>query len=307
MFGAATAGRLRALYVIGEDIAQTDPDTHRVRAALAACDLVVCHDLFLSRTAEHADVVLPAVSFLEKDGTFVNFERRVQRVHPALPPPGQAKTDFEILHLLARQMGTDIGCPTPADAMAECASLTPTFAGISHARLDQDGPLHWPCPAPDQPGQARLYLDRFATPDGKAALAARPYLPPGEQPDSKYPILLITGRRLHQYNSGSMSRRTSNLDLLPREALDMHPDDAASLCLAEGQLVQVTSRRGHVTFPVHLTDTVARGQVFTTFAFPEHPTNTLTSDHADTTTGCPEYKVTAVALCPSYLARDAGS
>jgi formate dehydrogenase major subunit len=307
MFDAATTGRLRALYVIGEDIAQTDPDTHRVQAALAACDLVVCHDLFLSRTAEHADVVLPAVSFLEKDGTFVNFERRVQRVHPALPPPGQAKTDFEILQLLTRHMGTDIGCPTPADAMAECASLTPTFAGISHARLDQAGPLHWPCPAPDQPGQARLYVDRFATPDGKAALAARPYLPPGEQPDPTYPFLLITGRRLSHYNSGSMSRRTSNLDLLPREALDMHPDDAASLCLGESALVQVTSRRGRVTFSVHLTDTVAPGQVFTTFAFPENPTNTLTSDHADTTTGCPEYKVTAVSLSPSFLARNVDS
>jgi formate dehydrogenase major subunit len=153
MFDAATTGRLRALHVIGEDIAQTDPDTRRVHAALAACDLVVCHDLFLSRTAEHADVVRPAVSFLEKDGTFVNFERRVQRVHPALAPPGQAKSDFDIIHMIANAMGTNLGCPTPADAMAECASLTPTFAGISHARLDRDGPLHWPCRAPDQPTQ----------------------------------------------------------------------------------------------------------------------------------------------------------
>jgi formate dehydrogenase major subunit len=142
-------------------------------------------------------------------------------------------------------MGTDLGCPTPADAMAECASLTPTFAGISHARLDQSGPLQF------------------------------------------------------HYNSGSMSRRTSNLDLDPREPLDLHPDDATRLCLAEGELVDVTSRRGRVTFPVHVTDTVAPGQVFTTFAFPDHPTNTLTSDHADTTTGCPEYKVTAVALRPA--------
>ncbi|GAB3147588.1 formate dehydrogenase subunit alpha [Micromonospora sonneratiae] len=299
MFAAATTGRLHALYVIGEDIAQTDPDTRRVQAALAACDLVVCHDLFLSRTAEHADVVLPAASFLEKDGTFVNFERRVQRVHPALPSPGEAKTDFEILHLLAQRMDADLGCPTPADAMAECASLTPTFAGISHDRLDQEGPLHWPCRGPDQPGESRLYLDRFATPDGRAALAARPYLPPGEQPDQRFPFLLVTGRRLPHYNSGSMSRRTPDLDLSPREVLDLHPDDAARLGLADGDLVEVTSRRDRVTFPVSLTDTVARGQVFTTFAFPDRPTNALTSDCADTTTGCPEYKVTAVALRPS--------
>ncbi|RZT79514.1 formate dehydrogenase alpha subunit [Micromonospora violae] len=298
MFDAATTGRLHALYVIGEDIAQTDPDTRRVQAALAACDLVVCHDLFLSRTAEHADVVLPAVSFLEKDGTFVNFERRVQRVHPALPPPGQAKTDFEILHLLAAAMDADLGCPTPADAMAECASLTPTFAGITHARLDRDGPLYWPCRAPDQPGEARLYLDRFATPDGRAALAARPYLPPGEQPDRRFPFVLVTGRRLAHYNSGSMTRRTPNLDLVPREALDVHPDDAARLGLADGDVVEVASRRARVTFPVNVTDSVAPGQVFTTFAFPDQPTNALTSDCADTTTGCPEYKVTAVALRP---------
>ncbi|MDW5329594.1 molybdopterin-dependent oxidoreductase [Plantactinospora sp. KLBMP9567] len=298
MFDAATTGRLRALYVIGEDIAQTDPDTRRFQAALAACDLVVCHDLFLSRTTERADVVFPAVCFLEKGGTFVNFERRIQRVHPALPPPGQAKTDFEILHLLAAALGADLGCPTPADAMVECASLTPTFAGISHARLDRDGPLHWPCRGPDQPGEARLYLDRFATPDGRAALAARPYLPPGEQPDERFPFVLVTGRRLPHYNSGSMSRRTPNLDLFPREVLDLHPDDAARLGLADGDLVDVTSRRARVTFPVSLTDTVAPGQVFTTFAFPDRPTNALTSDCADTTTGCPEYKVTAVSLRP---------
>ncbi|MFY1674593.1 formate dehydrogenase subunit alpha [Plantactinospora sp. WMMB334] len=298
MFDAATTGRLRALHVIGEDIAQTDPDSRRVRAALAACELVVCHDLFLSRTAEHADVVFPALSFLEKEGTFVNFERRVQRVHPVLPPPGQARADFEILHLLAAAMGAELGCATPAEAMAECAALTPTFAGISHARLDRDGPLYWPCPDPDLPGQPRLHLDRFATPDGRAALAARPYLSPGEQPDRRYPFVLVTGRRLPHYNSGSMSRRTPNLELFPREVLDLHPEDAARLGIADGDLVEVTSRRDRVVFPVSLTDTVAPGQVFATFAFPDRPTNALTSDCVDTVTGCPEYKVTAVSLRP---------
>jgi formate dehydrogenase major subunit len=130
-------------------------------------------------------------------------------------------------------MGADLGCPTPADAMAECASLTPTFAGISHARLDHDGPLHWPCRAPDQPAEGRLYLGRFATPDGLAALAARPYLPLGERPDRKFPFILVTGRRLVHYNTGSMSRRTDNLALVPQEVLDLHPYDAARLGLAD--------------------------------------------------------------------------
>ncbi|MEO3773097.1 formate dehydrogenase subunit alpha [Micromonospora sp. B9E7] len=298
MFAAAIAGQVRAMYVIGEDIAQTDPDSGNVRRALAACDLVVSHDLFLSRTAELADVVFPAASFLEKDGTFVNFDRRVQRVRPALRPPGQAKPDFDILRLLARSMNADLGCPTPADAMAECATLTPTFAGISHARLDREGPLHWPCRGTDQPGEGRLYLESFATPDGRAALAARPYLPPGEQPDVAFPYVLITGRRLVHYNSGSMSRRTPNGQIRPHEVLDLHPHDAARLQLADGDLVAVTSRRATVTFPVNLTDTVSPGHLFSSFNFPDTPTNALTSDVTDTVTGCPEYKITAVSLRP---------
>ncbi|MEV6370439.1 formate dehydrogenase subunit alpha [Micromonospora musae] len=298
MFASAIAGRVRAMYVIGEDIAQTDPDSNNVRRALAACDLVINHDLFLSSTAEHADVVFPAVPFLDKEGTFVNFDRRVQRVRPALDPPGQARSDFDILHLLARAMGADLGCSTPAEAMAECAALTPTFAGISHARLDVEGPLHWPCRGIDEPGEGRLYLDSFATPDGRAALAARPYLPPGEQPSNSFPYILITGRRLSHYNSGSMSRRTPNQQLHPHEILDMHPDDAARLGLTNGDLVEVTSRRATVTYPVRLTKTVSPGQIFTTFGFPDTPTNALTSDAADTETGCPEYKITAVSLNP---------
>jgi formate dehydrogenase major subunit len=193
-------------------------------------------------------------------------------------------------------MGVDLGCPTPAAAMAEAAALTPVFAGISHTRLDREGPLHWPCRAADRPGEAVLYLESFATRDGLAALASRPYLPPGEQPNSAFPYVLITGRRLHHYNSGSMSRRTPNIELFGREVLDLNPRDAAQLRLAEGDRVEVTSRRAAVIFPVRLTDAVAPGEVFTTFNFPEAPANALTSDAADEVTGCPEYKVTAVSL-----------
>lgn len=299
MFDAAIQGHLRALYVIGEDIAQTDPDTGHVRAALEASELVVCHDLFLSKTAECADVVFPAASFLEKDGTFVNFERRFQRVRPALPPPGTAKTDFEILHLLARTMDADLRCATPAAALDECAALVPIFAGISHGRLDRDGPLYWPCRGPQDPGEAVLYLDRFATADARAALAARPYLPPGEEADLRFPYVLITGRRLVHYNTGSMTRRTPNTRLLSGETLDLNPRDAARLEISDGDRVEVTSRRASIVLSARITDEVTTGEVFTSFHFPDAPTNELTSASVDTVTGCPEYKVTAVALRPT--------
>jgi len=184
------------MYVMGEDIAQTDPDSAHVGAALAACDLVVVQGIFLSKTAQRPDIVLPAASFLEKDGTFVNFDRRFQRVRPALPPPGKARTDFDILKAVASSLGADLRCPDPAAALAECAAVAPLFAGLSHHRLDTGGPLHWPCRSRDDPGEARLYLNWFETPDGRAALSGRLYLPPGEQPDAAYPLILVTGQRL---------------------------------------------------------------------------------------------------------------
>ncbi|HSO90048.1 MAG TPA: molybdopterin-dependent oxidoreductase, partial [Arthrobacter sp.] len=177
MFEAARGGSLKALWVIGEDVLTTDPNSTAVRAALAACPLVICNDLFLSPTAAAADVVFPVAAWLEKDGTFVNFDRRFQRVREAVAPPGGARTDFAVLAGVAARMGADLGCATPAEAMAECATVAPLFGGISHPRLDQDGPLHWPCVSAESPGTPRLYQDRFATPDGLAHLAARPYLP----------------------------------------------------------------------------------------------------------------------------------
>ncbi|MEO3784065.1 formate dehydrogenase subunit alpha [Actinocorallia sp. B10E7] len=296
MFDAAVRGDLKALYVIGEDIASSDPDTTHVVAALKACELVVVHDLFLSSTAEHADVVFPAASFLEKDGTFVNFDRRVQRVRSAVKPPGQARADFEILHLLSERMGESLGCPSPAEAFAECAGLTPLFAGMSHDRLDRDGPLHWPCQDAQDPGRAVLHLDRFATPDGRAALAARPYLPPGESPDGDFPYVLVTGRRLVHYNTGSMTRRTPNSDLLPTETLDISHADATALGIAQGDLLEVASRRATIRLPARITDEVNPGELFTSFHFPDAQANRLTSAYTDTSTGCPEYKVTAVAV-----------
>jgi formate dehydrogenase alpha subunit len=305
MFDAALRGDLKALWVMGEDIAQTDPDTAKIEAVLEACDLVVSQEIFLSRTAERADVVLPAAAWLEKDGTFVNFDRRFQRVRAALPPPGDARTDFDILQAVAAALGGDLNCPTPAAAMDELASLAPLFAGISHERLDREGGLHWPCSSAEDAGQARLYLDRFATPSGKARLAARPYLPPGEAPDAEFPFVLVTGRRLEHYNAGTMTRRTANLELLPEERLEMHPDDAAVLGLVTGDRAELASRRGRMTLAIERTDRVAPGELFMSFHFPEALANVLTSDATDEITDCPEYKVTAVSVTRSSAPRSA--
>ncbi len=296
MFDAALDGRLKALYVFGEDIAQTDPDSSRVEAVMEACELVVSQEIFLSRTAERADVVLPGASFLEKDGTFVNFDRRFQRVRPALEPPGEARTDFEIIRMVAGGLGCDLGCATPADAMRELASLAPLYRGITHERLDREGPLHWPCRSEDDPGEAVLYLDRFATPNGRAQLAAKPYLPPGERPDESYPFLLVTGRRLVHYNAGTMTRRTDNIRLLDAERVEVNPSDAGRLGVADDDPVAVRSRRGAVTLAARVTDRVAPGELFMSFHFPEALANALTSEATDEATSCPEYKVTAVRL-----------
>ncbi|MEO3799799.1 formate dehydrogenase subunit alpha [Nonomuraea sp. B1E8] len=296
MFAAARSGRLRVLWIVGEDVATTDPDANRVIEALDACPLVISQELFLSETARRADVVLPAASWLEKDGTFVNFDRRFQRVRPALAPPGQARTDFAIVHALADACGADLGCATPAAALAECGRVAPVFAGISHERLDREGAVPWPCPDPRRPGQARLYQDRFATADGLAHLAARPYLPPGESPDDDYPLVLITGRRWAHYNSGNMTRRSGAIELDPVDRLDVHPADAARLAVRDGAPVVVESRHGQAVLPARITEEVPQGQLFCAFHFPASRVNTLTSSHADTVTSCPEYKVTAVRL-----------
>ncbi|TQK49950.1 formate dehydrogenase major subunit [Streptomyces sp. SLBN-118] len=296
MFAAARGGELRALWIVGEDVCATDPDTQRVTQALATCPLVVCNELFLSETARHADVVLPVASWLEKDGTFVNFDRRFQRVRAAVSPPGEARTDFAAVHALASALGVDLGCPTPAAALAECARLTPLFAGLSHDRLDRENAVPWPCPGPDRPGEATLYRRRFATADGRAHLAAAPYLPPGEQPDEAYPLVLVTGRRWAHYNSGSMTRRGGNLGLDPADHLDLHPDDAARYGVRDGQQVTVESRHGRARLVARIGRETAPGQVFCSFHFPASGVNRLTSDHADTVTSCPEYKVTAVRV-----------
>lgn len=306
MFEAARGGNLHALWIIGEDVLSTDPDSSAVRTALEACPLVICSDLFLSPTAKAADVVFPVAAWPEKDGTFTNFDRRIQRVRPTVPAPEGARTDFDILQAVATAIGSPLGCPSPAEALAECASLTPLFSGIRHDRLDGEGSLHWPVTT-GRRGTPRLYTERFATPDGRARFAARPYLPAGEEPDTEFPFLLITGRRAEHYNAGSMTRHTPNIRLLPRETLDLAPQDAAAMNIAAGDPVRISSRRGSTILPANITEDIQPGQLFTAFHFPGAAVNCLTSPHGDEATGCPEYKVTAVSIRALYSGTNNGS
>jgi len=296
MFDAAVDGRLQAMYIFGEDVAQTDPDTAHVIEALQSLDFLVCQDIFENETTRYADVILPASSFLEKTGTFTNAERRIQYVQPAIDPPGEAKTDFEILTMVSRALGHEMGFHTPAEVMDEIAELTPHFAGVSYERLGRGG-LQWPV-ASDGSDTPILYRERFELPGGRGRFAALPYKEPGDVADREFPLILVTGRRLEHYNAGTMTRRTANLKLLDHDWLDIHPDDAGRLGIADGERVRVRSRVGQVEIKARLTRRIEPGHVFTAFHFPEVRTNLLLGSSADVNTSCPEYKVTAVAVRP---------
>jgi formate dehydrogenase major subunit len=296
MFDAAIAGDLRAMVIFGEDVAQTDPNTTHVIRALESLEFLVVQDIFENETTRYADVVLPASSFLEKQGTFTNAERRIQLVQPAIEPPGDARTDFDILTTLSAALGHDMGFATPADAMDEIAALTPDWAGVSHARLGRSG-LQWPVAA-DGTDSPILYAERFELPGGRAQLVALPYKPPGSEASPEFPIILVTGRRLEHYNAGTMTRRTGNLELVGSEWLEIHPDDAARLWIDDGSLVSVRSAFGRIELAARVTTRIEPGHVFTAFHFPEIRTNLLIGPSADVNTSCPEYKVVAVDVRP---------
>ena len=296
MFDAAVAGELRAMYIFGEDVAQTDPNTTHVIRALEALEFLVVQDIFENETTRYAHVVLPASSFLEKQGTFTNAERRIQLVEPAADPPGDARTDFDILTTISAALGHDMGFATPADAMDEVAALTPDWAGVSHERIGRGG-LQWPVAA-DGTDAPILYAETFALPGGRAQLAALPYKPPGSEVSDEFPVILVTGRRLEHYNAGTMTRRTKNLDLVGDEWLEIHPDDAERLWIADGSLVSVRSPYGRIELRASITTRIEPGHVFTAFHFPEVRTNLLIGPSADVNTSCPEYKVVAVDVRP---------
>ncbi len=293
MFSAAVEKKLKMMYVFGEDIAQTDPNVHHVEAALRALELLVVHDIFENVTAGFAHVMLPGSSFLEKTGTFTNAERRIQLVNAAVPCPGASRPDIEILFDLSARLGYAMPHKDSSDVMDEIAELTPALHGVSHARLGTQG-LQWPVPTKEHPGTPVLFEEKFATKSGRGKLFPVEWIPPGEIASDAFPFILITGRQLAHYNSGTQTRRTGNVVLQGEDLLEINPDDATRLGIHEGDFVEIESARGKVETHARVTVRVAPGNVFLSFHFPAVKTNLLTSAHADPNTKCPEYKVTAV-------------
>jgi len=292
MLDAMVAGEIKALYVMGEDPVLTDADAHHVRKAIASLDFLVVQDIFLTETAKYADVVLPAACYAEKDGTFTNTERRVQRVRKAVEPPGQARPDDKILADLSTRMGYRMQYDSPADIFEEIRSLTPTYAGMTYDRVDTCG-LQWPCPDLDHPGTPYLHEDVF--PRGRGRLMGVEYEAPAELVNDDYPLLLTTGRMLYQYN---ISTRQSPIleGLAPCELTEISPDDARALGVENGGRMRVTSRRGSVVTTANVTDRVPPGILFMTFHYWETAVNELTNSAFDPISKTAEYKVSAVKV-----------
>jgi formate dehydrogenase major subunit len=291
MFDEAVAGRYKGMYVQGEDVAQSDPDTHHVEAALSSLECMVVQDLFLNETAKFAHVFLPGASFLEKDGTFTNAERRISRVRKVMEPLAEL-ADWEATVGLARAMGYEMNYSHPSEIMDEIARLTPTFTGVSYDKLDQLGSIQWPCNDEAKTGTPTMHIDEFVR--GKGLFRVTPYVPTDERSTSKYPLLLTTGRILSQYNVGAQTRRTENLSWHNEDVLEMHPHDAEQRGIDEGDWVGVQSRAGETVLRAVITERVQPGVVYTTFHHPESGANVVTTDNSDWATNCPEYKVTAV-------------
>jgi len=293
MFDAAIEGSFRALYVQGEDILQSDPNTHHVVAGLAAMDLVIVHDLFLNETANYAHVFLPGSTFLEKNGTFTNAERRIQLVRKVMEP-ANGYEDWEVTQELAKAMGLGWDYAHPAEIMAEIARLTPSFSGVSHERLDREGSLQWPVNEAHPDGSPIMHVDGFVRGKGKFVVTA--YVPTDEKTGPRFPLLLTTGRILSQYNVGAQTRRTANVVWHEEDVLEIHPTDAENRGVVTGDLVRLASRTGETTLRALVTDRVAPGVVYTTFHHPATQANVVTTEFSDWATNCPEYKVTAVQV-----------
>jgi formate dehydrogenase major subunit len=293
MLDAATDGRFKGIFIQGEDILQSDPNTHHVAAGLAAMECVVVQDLFLNETANYAHVFLPGSTFLEKDGTFTNAERRIQMVRKVMTPLN-GYADWEIVQLVANAMGLNWSYEHPSQIMEEIAALTPTFAGVNYDRLDEEGSLQWPANdvAPD--GTPTMHIGGFVR--GKGKFVVTDYVPTDEKTGPRFPLLLTTGRILSHYNVGAQTRRTSNTAWHPEDRLEIHPSDAENRGLKDGDWVALRSRAGETTLRALVTERVAPGVVYTTFHHPETQANVITTDYSDWATNCPEYKVTAVQV-----------
>lgn len=296
MLDAAVDGAFKGLYIQGEDILQSDPNTKHVAAGLAAMECVVVHDLFLNETANYAHVFLPGSTFLEKDGTFTNAERRIQRVRKVMSPKN-GYADWEITILLAKALGYDMNYVHPSEIMDEIATLTPTFAGVSYAKLDELGSVQWPCNEKAPEGTPVMHIGAFVR--GKGKFVVTEYVPTDERTGPRFPLLLTTGRILSQYNVGAQTRRTANVVWHQEDRLEIHPHDAEQRGIGEGDWVKLASRAGETTLRATLTDRVAPGVVYTTFHHPDTQANVVTTEYSDWATNCPEYKVTAVQISPS--------
>ena len=295
MIDAALDGSFKGIYIQGEDIVQSDPDTKHMTAGLAAMECVVVHDLFLNETANYAHVFLPGSTFLEKDGTFINAERRINLVRKVMAPRA-GLADWEVTQEIARAMGCDWNYTHPSQIMDEIARTTPTFAGVSFDRLAQ-GSLQWPVNDKAPEGTPIMHIGQFVR--GKGNFLITEYVATDEKVGPRFPLLLTTGRTLSQYNVGAQTRRTENVVWHHEDVLEIHPQDAEDRGVRDGDLVRLASRSGETTLRARITDRVAPGVVYTTFHHPATQANVVTSDYSDWATNCPEYKVTAVQVSPS--------
>ena len=296
MFDAAVDGHFMGLYVQGEDILQSDPNTKHVVAALSAMECLIVHDLFLNETANYAHVFLPGSTFLEKDGTFINAERRIQRVRKVMTPRN-GYADWEVTINLGKAMGYEMKYDHPSQIMDEIAALTPTFSGVSYAKLDELGSVQWPCNEKAPEGTPVMHMDGFVR--GKGKFIITEYIATEEKTGPRFPLLLTTGRILSQYNVGAQTRRTENVVWHEEDRLEIHPHDAEERGLGDGDWVRLASRAGETTLRALITERVAPGVVYTTFHHPDTQANVITTDYSDWATNCPEYKVTAVQISPS--------
>jgi len=296
MFDEASVGTFKGLFVQDEDIAQSDPNTQHVTHALESLDILVVQDLFLNETAAFAHVFLPGTSFLEKDGTFTNAERRVNRVRQVMKEK-QGMAEWEIVSRLATEMGYPMIYPTAAAIMDEISAVTPTFKGINFKRLDELGSIQWPCDDESPLGTPVMHIEEFTR--GKGRFMLTDFVPTDERSSRNFPLILTTGRILSQYNVGAQTRRTDNNVWYKEDILEIHPSDAEVRGIKNGSLASLTSRVGGTTMRVKVTDRVPPGVVYSTFHFPVSGANVITTENSDWATNCPEYKVTAVQVTPS--------
>ena len=293
MFEAALDGSFKGLYIEGEDIAQSDPDTQHVTAALTAMECIVVQDLFLNESAKFAHVFLPGSSFLEKDGTFTNAERRISRVRKVMEPRN-GLADWQITQRLAQAMGYPMNYSHPSEIMDEIAALTPTFHGVSFARLEDMGSIQWPCNEQHPQGTPIMHVDEFVR--GKGRFMLTEYVPTTEKVNAEHPLILTTGRILSQYNVGAQTRRTPNVMWHDEDRLEIHPHDAEERGINEGDWVGIQSRSGETVLRAMISERMQPGVVYTTFHFPGSGANVITTENSDWATNCPEYKVTAVQV-----------